>query len=43
MGTLFQFHDGVQLKILPAFSSEVLLLNWAQNEPLRRPGGTASF
>ena len=37
MGTSSQFHDGVQLNILPTLSSEILLLNWAQKKPLRRP------
>ena len=40
MGTSSQFHDGVQLKILPTLSSEILLLNWAQKKPLWRPGAT---
>ena len=34
MGTSSQFHDGVQLNILPTLSSEILLLNWAQKKPL---------
>ena len=34
MGTSFQFHDGVQLNILPTLSSEILLLNWVQKKPL---------
>ena len=38
MGTSSQFHDGVQLNILPTLSSEILLLNWVQKKPLRRPG-----
>ena len=49
MGTSSQFHDGVQLNILLLYSftftlliyttlsSEILLLNWAQKKPLRRP------
>ena len=37
MGTSFQFHDGVQLSILPTLSSEILLLNWTQKKPLRGP------
>ena len=40
MGTSFQFHDGVQLNILPTLSSEILLLNWAQKKLLWRPGAT---
>ena len=34
IGTSSQFHDGVQLKILPTLSSEILLLNWAQKKSL---------
>ena len=34
MGTFSQFHDGVQLNILPTLSSEILLLNWTQKKPL---------
>ena len=34
MGTSYQFHDGVQLNILPKFSSEILPLNWTQKKPL---------
>ena len=34
MGSSSQFHDGVQLKILPTLSSEILLLNWAQKKHL---------
>ena len=34
MGTSSQFHDGAQLNILPTLSSEILLLNLAQNKPL---------
>ena len=33
MGTSSQFHDGVQLKILPTLSSEILLLKWPQKKP----------
>ena len=28
----FQFRDSVKLNILPTFSSEILILNWAQNK-----------
>ena len=39
MGTSSQFHDSVQLNILPTLSSaEILLLNWPQEKPLSRPG-----
>ena len=41
MRTSSQFHDGVQLNILPTLSSEILLLNWDQKKPLWRP--RASF
>ena len=34
IGTSSQFHDGVKLNISPALSSEILLLNWAQEKPL---------
>ena len=34
MGTYFQFHDGVQLNILPTLYSEILLLNWVQKKLL---------
>ena len=27
-----QFHDGIQLNILPTLSSEILLLNWVQKK-----------
>ena len=30
MGPSSQFHDGVQLNILPTRTSEILLLKWAQ-------------
>ena len=33
-GTSSQFHDGLQLNILPTLSSEILLLNWAKTKPL---------
>ena len=39
VGTSYRVHAGVQLKILPTLSSELLLLGWAQNKPLFRPGG----
>ena len=32
MGTNFQFHDGVELNILPTPSSEMVFLNWAQKK-----------
>ena len=32
MGTSFQFHDGLHLKILPTLTSEILLMNWAQKQ-----------
>ena len=38
MGTSFQFHDAVQLNILPTLSSEIMLRNWAQEKSLWRPG-----
>ena len=34
MGASFQFHDGVQLKILPKLNLEILLMNWDQKKPL---------
>ena len=34
MGRSSQFHDGIQLTILPILSSEILFLDWAQNKPL---------
>ena len=39
MGTSSQFHDSVQLNILPSLSSaDIKLLNWDQERPLLRPG-----
>ena len=38
MGTSSQFHDGVQLNVLPTFSSDILLLNRVQKKPLWMPG-----
>ena len=34
MGASSQFHDGVQLNIIPTLSSGILLLNWVQKKPL---------
>ena len=34
MGTSFQFHNSVQLNILPTLSSMILLWNWIQKAPL---------
>ena len=34
MGTSSQFHDGVQLNILPTLSSETLLLKWVQKKSM---------
>ena len=33
MRTSCQFHDGVQLNILPTLSTEILPLNWDQKKP----------
>ena len=39
MGTSSQFHDSVQLNILPSLSSaDIKLLNWDQERLLLRPG-----
>ena len=34
IGASFQFHNDIHLNILPALSSEILLLNLAQKKPL---------
>ena len=39
MGTSSQFHDSVQLNILPSLNSaDIKLLNWDQEIPLLRSG-----
>ena len=38
MGTSSEFHDGIQLNILPTLSLEILLLSLAQKKPLRGLG-----
>ena len=36
IGTPSQFHDGVQLKILPIFNSDILLLRWVQKKSWKK-------